>query len=356
MKMKMKTRPGHPEAFTLVELLVVIAIIGILVALLLPAIQAAREAARRAQCQNNLKQMGLGFQNHLSTYGFFPTGGWGHNFVGDPDRGAGKDQPGGWIYNILPFIEQQAIHDIGVGPPLSQKPDAAANLITRPIATFNCPSRRGPTAFRACCEPRNVLPNPNPAEQAKSDYAANFGSHHDCTDQNGNPASNSKPCLVFSAAPLALAQVDRGQYPDSRWPNTDQVNGISFYRSEVTVAQVSDGTSNTYAIGEKYVNPLFYSEFGDSGDDWSMYSGQQDDTYRTTFADINAGISAAPVQDRPGLTFVDGMPTSWKFGSSHPGGCYFAMCDGSVQFVNYDIDPLVHAWRGGRDDGEVTGK
>src|SRR5215831_9732275 len=101
------------SGFTLVELLVVIAIIGILIALLLPAVQAAREAARRSQCRNNLKQLGLGAQNHLSAQKIFPSGGWGYTWAGDPDRGYGERQPGGWAYSLLEFIEERDVHSIG---------------------------------------------------------------------------------------------------------------------------------------------------------------------------------------------------------------------------------------------------
>ena len=91
----------------------VIAIIGILVALLLPAIQAAREAARRSQCTNNLKQLALGCIEHHDTFKTLPSGGWSWHWTGDPDMGFGREQPGSWLYHILPFIEEDDLHQLG---------------------------------------------------------------------------------------------------------------------------------------------------------------------------------------------------------------------------------------------------
>ncbi|MCA9270167.1 MAG: DUF1559 domain-containing protein, partial [Planctomycetales bacterium] len=134
------------SAFTLVELLVVITIIGILVSLLLPAVQSAREAARVAQCKNNLKQLGLGGVTHVSLHGFYPSSGWGFKWTGDPDMGFGHSQPGGWAYNLLPYIEQENIYNIGKGlagpEPGGAKYNALAEQKAHPMAIFHCPSRR----------------------------------------------------------------------------------------------------------------------------------------------------------------------------------------------------------------------
>src|SRR5690242_693034 len=118
------------RGFTLVELLVVITIIGILMGLLLPAVNSAREAARNATCQNNIKQLGLAALNHEQAHKFYPTGGWGWQWVGDPDRGFGIKQPGGWIYNILPAMDQQNLHDLGMGQAAAAKAQAAAIMIS----------------------------------------------------------------------------------------------------------------------------------------------------------------------------------------------------------------------------------
>jgi len=110
-----RRRGRPPNGITLVELLVVVAIIGLLVALLLPAVELAREAARRSQCANHLKQLSLAAAAHQDVNQFFPTGGWGGGWVGDANRGFGPKQPGGWIYNVLPYTEQINLHNLGQG-------------------------------------------------------------------------------------------------------------------------------------------------------------------------------------------------------------------------------------------------
>ena len=128
--------------FTLVELLVVIAIIGTLVALLLPAVQNAREAARRMQCQHHLRQMGLAAISHQTAHGYYPSNGWGFRWMGDPDRGAGSTQPGGWTYQILPFLEEGSMHRFGSGLAEPEKRVQLALQKAHVVPLFHCPSRR----------------------------------------------------------------------------------------------------------------------------------------------------------------------------------------------------------------------
>ena len=136
-----KWRSRH--GLTLVELLVVIAIIGTLIGLLLPAVSAVREAGRRTSCTSNLRQLALGTLQHESAHGFLPTGGWGWKWVGDPDRGFDKKQTGGWAYNMLFFVEQAAVHDLGRGQQDSTaKADQGVVRLTTPLPVFTCASRR----------------------------------------------------------------------------------------------------------------------------------------------------------------------------------------------------------------------
>ena len=313
------------RGFTLVELLVVIAIIGILIALLLPAVQAAREAARRSQCINQLKQMGLGCLGHHDTHGHFPTGGWGWDWIGDPDRGAGTRQPGGWVFHILPFIELQSVYDIPAGLAPGPKQAATAELMRTPVPLQGCPSRRPhvPYPFAA-----TIPPNANkPDAVVRTDYAINLG--------GGG--------VHYDPGPFTFEQGDDPNYEWPEWLKKDPPLGISYMLSEIAIRHITDGTSNTYLIGEKYLNPDHYRTGQDGGDKESMYTGQGNDTGR--FSAINLTVGLPPRQDQPGVGSTD------IFGSAHAASWNAVLCDGSVHSLSYSIDEDVHRRLGTRNDG-----
>ncbi|MCD4728775.1 MAG: DUF1559 domain-containing protein [Pirellulales bacterium] len=313
-------------AFTLVELLVVITIIGILIALLLPAVQAAREAARQVQCRNHLKQISLACLTHEEVQGHLPSGGWGL-WAGDPDRGYGSQQPGGWLYNILPYIEQQALHDLGVGGDRIARSLRAAT----PIAGLYCPSRRAAIVYPYVKGTRWYLRNidiPLDGLVARCDYAANCGDY--------TPGS----CWE---GPGSLASGDA--ISDSTWASLrnggSQSTGIVYLHSWLPLSEIKDGTSNTYLTGEKSLNPDYYATGTSGGDDQTWDVGLDYDGVRWT--DPRYG----PTQDQPGYSGRE------RFGSAHAAGFHMAFCDGSVRMINYSIDLETHRCLGSREDGVV---
>ena len=313
------------RAFTLVELLVVIAIIGILVALLLPAIQAAREAARRTQCVNHLKQMGVALHNHHDINKHFPTGGllpWSvYNRFGDilPDPAAGansEQQAGGvgpgWCYQILPYMEREATYRL----------ETWGEVQTSVITQYFCPSRRGPTTQGG---------------RYLNDYAG------------ATPGDN-------------VGTWDQFWYGQT-WsvPNSSQgpYRGVivrSGYNRRSTFANITDGTSNTFIVAERTGGNRIYAGL-------SVWSSPLEPTY----AGLNGGgwgdilngehwVSGSlwddPLTEGPyaiNRTNMNGR----GFHAFHPGGSHFLLADGSIKFFSQDTAAHVVASMITRGGGEA---
>ncbi|MDO4584760.1 MAG: DUF1559 domain-containing protein, partial [Planctomycetia bacterium] len=321
----------------------VIAIIGMLVGLLLPAVQQAREAARTMQCNNQLRQMGLACMNHESALRKFPSGGWNYRNGGDPDAGFGATQPGGWAYSLLPYLEQTALFQLGsdgvVDTPTGTYMEESGIRTQTPVAVFNCPSRRAPKTYRSGGYPTNAIPaNSDGTYVAKGDYAANVGSYASTGESNFWPSNIP----------------DGYEKTKSRNRTRSDHNGVIYDCSEVTLGEIRDGTTNTYLIGEKYLAPENY-EFATStvADNESVYVGTDADTHRSAGTIENTQKNREfsplpPLQDRAQYA----SDACQFFGSPHSGALGMAMCDGSVQRVSYSIDPETHALLGARNDGQ----
>ncbi len=286
------------SAFTLVELLVVISIIGVLVALLLPAVQAAREASRRTQCTNNLKQIGLAFQNHHGAHGAFPTGGWSWSDPPTYVNGSpvsGLEQRAGWCFQILPYAEAQNVWQAG--------PEMA---IGAPIGFLFCASRRQP---QTVMHQDNYSPpiTGGQIKHALCDYAA----------ANREMTGVVRRAIVTSTDGT----------PDSLSPQVP-----------VRLAQVTDGSSHTLLAADKRMNVALLGEWQDD-DNEGYTAGWNEDTIRRT--------DASPSPDHIGNGDGDRL-----FGSSHPEVINAVFVDGSVRTVSMDVDKDLFQRLGNISDGE----
>lgn len=369
-----------PRGFTLVELLVVIAIIGVLVALLLPAIQAAREAARRTQCMNQLRQVGIAMQNHVDNYKVFPTGGsyngvaienFQRGTLNNPGAPNGPNEQGlGWAYQILPFLEQANVKALTTT-------DQIANVI---ISGYFCPSRRPPTV--------------SPTGRALMDYAAAHPYTYQCpvgpsgltpwpytlddmipfrglsgtyglraywcnsAANGGPPVDNGVYDGVIVRTPYRVTNcnvpANCATATATTPPRGERVPGNP---TAIQPGQITDGTSNTFIVSEKLVRSDGY-EGGNASDDRGWSDGWDPDVIRFTgfppLSDGDNGICRNPDNNIRKYCEPGSGTDNMFFGSAHPGGINAVFADASVQFFSFDIDRHLFNALATRDGGEVV--
>jgi prepilin-type N-terminal cleavage/methylation domain-containing protein/prepilin-type processing-associated H-X9-DG protein len=329
------------HGFTIVELLIAIAIIGILISLLLPAVQMARESARRSQCSDHLRQLGLACLHHESALKQLPTNGWAYLWVGDPDRGAQLKQPGGWIFNILPYTEQQQLYGLQAGTTGDTRLAAATTMIQTPVATIICPSRRRVQLFAATEAIGKAFYISGGhveglASEARSDYASNGGDTYTDGTYTGLfnykflPSDTEAIDALMGTATLTAGLAKLGE----------KASGVFYAGSNVTLDNITDGASNTYLCGEKYVQADHYEDGEDEGDQKCAYVGDDKDITRWASAKFSPGQDTA------------GQNQPRAFGSAHAGAFNMCFCDGSVRPISYGISATTHAYLANRRDGQ----
>jgi prepilin-type N-terminal cleavage/methylation domain-containing protein len=314
------------RGMTLVELLVVVAIIGMLMGLALPAINAAREAGRRTQCVNHLRQLALAALSYESAHGSLPGGGWGERWGPVPGR-VGRRQPAAWSYGLLPYLERKDLAELGSDVPLAQREAQITKLLPIPLAVFHCPSRRSARAYPLTNpSSRQLIGAEIVPQAARSDYAINAGDQRQCEAPSG------------WRFPFSLAD---GDAADFAWPSEALYSGVSYVHSQITLGHATDGAARTYLFGEKALPPWDYDTGADLGDDFPVYGGCSNDTHRSAHA--------KPARDG-GATGFD-----CAFGSAHPFIWNVCFVDGSARSLSFDIDLAVHRSLANRRDRLVVG-
>jgi prepilin-type N-terminal cleavage/methylation domain-containing protein len=313
--MKVKARYG----FTLIELLVVISIVGILVAILLPAVQSVRAAARLTQCSNNLRQIGLASLNFEASHGHLPPGGWGLRWYGVQGMGHDEDQPGGVFFNIAEFLEGGAVSRLAPTE-LALRSWNQVDFDTyfqTSLPSLICPSKQ-PTSGEVESVPTFpdgiVVTSPG-----QLDYACNAGSN----------------LFVGYLGPPTISQAGSD---DWRWPERDTMGGVVGIHQVFRMADVTDGSSNTLFFGEKF---KVKSNSADRGSNQSPWQGFGADTVRWTFE--------TPLDDDSEFA---SPPTI--FGTSHGRSFPCVTVDGATHRVALDIDRDVFMNLGDRGDGMIV--
>jgi prepilin-type N-terminal cleavage/methylation domain-containing protein/prepilin-type processing-associated H-X9-DG protein len=321
-------RLTRPHGFTLIELLVVIAIISVLIALLLPAVQSAREAARRAQCANNLKQLALALMNYENGNGSFPMG---FHYQLSPYDMSYLDASGPML-QLAPFYEQSQIFN-AYNSSLEMYCDAQFTVTGTGISTLWCPSDGSISGYRYVFQVGFMIPYGNGAmPMTYSSYATNFGDWatgipYVSTDLRGrlSQANGITAAIGYPAA-----------FPSPTGP-PDSHAGVSI--SPVRISSITDGLSNTIALGER-AHGLFSLTDNGGGDnssfnDWNWWvSGNYGDTQFTEFYPINPQKKLS-LEIGLGIQSPDFIIGASSF---HPSGANFAFCDGSVRFLKETID------------------
>ncbi|WP_437200784.1 DUF1559 family PulG-like putative transporter [Planctomicrobium sp. SH664] len=312
------------SGFTLIELLVVIAIIGVLVAMLLPAVQQAREAARRNACQNNLKQLALAVHNYHDVAGVFPPGYVWNSTVA---VAATRQRTYGWGAFLLPYIDQANVYNQLETGLKSMRDlfltDADRPKLQIPLPIYRCPSDNGSALTLRGTSEHNVG---NGWEVARSNYVGNYG-------YNGDPISSP------------------GNQTLGVWGNCPG-DGVFYRNSRTTFRDITDGSSMTFMLGERaYEIPG--SRFLPGA---AVYIGVNDNESAAGSAWGRGHAVVGSVAYPMNNNIADSYIVRHSYSSPHVGGAQFALCDGSVRFLSEHMSDVTYQALGKREDGRTIGE